>query len=219
MHATAVIPIKRFSAAKQRLTDALQPRERATLAEAMFSDVLAAIGESELIDRVLVVSGEPAAEKLAVGAGAEAVFDPDDAGHSAAALLGIAGSGSARCVILLPGDCPLLDPGEIDAELERQGGEAVGVIADRHGTGTNGLILSPPGAIEPSFGPGSCERHLALARAGGLEGRICEIPSMGLDLDTAGDLSELRRALAEGERAPATREALGRIELGAGSRG
>ncbi len=39
-------------------------------------------------------------------------------------------------------------------------------MPDRHGTGTNGLLLTPPDAIAPSFGPGSCERHRALARPG-----------------------------------------------------
>ena len=40
MHATAVVPIKRFGAAKQRLSDALEPADRALLAAAMAADVL-----------------------------------------------------------------------------------------------------------------------------------------------------------------------------------
>ena len=77
------------------------------------------------------------------------------------------------------------------------------MIPDRHGTGTNGLILSPPDAIAPAFGPGSRERHLELARAAGLRCRVATIPSMALDLDTGEDLRELAAALrAEPELRP-----------------
>ena len=70
--------------------------------------------------------------------------------------------------LLVPGDTPLLDPHEVDdllATRERRGLAAV-VVPDRHGTGTNALLLAPPDAIEPSFGPGSLERHLAAAARG-----------------------------------------------------
>ncbi len=40
------------------------------------------------------------------------------------------------------------------------------IVPDRHGTGTNALLLAPPQAIAPAFGPGSCERHAAPGRRG-----------------------------------------------------
>lgn len=84
------------------------------------------------------------------------------------------------------------------------------IVPDRHGTGTNGLLLSPPTAIEPSFGPGSCERHRALARAAGLPCRLARPSSLLLDVDTGADLAALRERLS-GERfhAPRTRAVLG----------
>ena len=65
---------------------------------------------------------------------------------------------------------PHARPGELDALLQstRRRGPEVVIVPDRHGTGTNGLLLAPPDAIAPSFGPGSCERHRALARAAGV---------------------------------------------------
>jgi len=59
VQATAVVPIKRFDAAKQRLSEALTPADRGLLAAAMAADVLEQLASSELIDRVIVVSGEP----------------------------------------------------------------------------------------------------------------------------------------------------------------
>ena len=69
------------------------------------------------------------------------------------------------------------------------------IVPDRHGTGTNALLLTPPDAIEPSFGPGSRARHEAAAAAAGAECRIAEPPSLALDVDTADDLAALRAAL------------------------
>ncbi len=212
MRATAILPIKRFGAAKSRLSDALSPAARADLAAAMLADVLDALARSERLDRVIVVSGEPRAIAAAGRANAELLEDPADAGHSEAALLGVAAAiaSGAACVALLPGDCPLLSPAELDLALDEVEPGSVGVIPDRHGDGTNGLLLAPPDAMAPSFGPGSRERHLELARAAGMGPRIVEIPSLGLDLDTPEDLEELTRTLrADASLAPATAAALG----------
>src|SRR5690242_5229640 len=92
----------------------------------------------------------------------EVLRDPADQGHSEAATLGIvrARALGADCAALLPGDCPLLDPSELDSALDRVAAGRVGVVPDRHGEGTNALLLAPPDAIGPAFGPGSRSRHL-----------------------------------------------------------
>ncbi len=211
MSATAIVPVKRFAAAKQRLIGALEPERREELAGAMLADVLAALGRATELERVLVVTGEPAAADAAHAAGAEVTEDAEDSGHSRAALLGVARAqdADAELCALLPGDCPLLDAGELDAAIARSARGRVAVIPDRHGTGTNGLLLAPPDAIEPAFGEGSRDRHLGLAREAGWEAVLEPLPSLALDVDGPGDLAELRRVLdAAPERAPQTAEAL-----------
>jgi 2-phospho-L-lactate guanylyltransferase (CobY/MobA/RfbA family) len=133
-------------------------------------------------------------------------------GHSDAALAGIAHAaerGAGR-VVLLPGDCPLLDPRELDRLLTGVPERYVAIVPDRHGPGTNALLLSPPDAIRPAFGEGSRERHVAAAREAGVPHAVEELPSLALDLDTPADLVALIRAL---ERTPArarrTAKALG----------
>lgn len=214
MRATAIVPIKRFDRAKSRLEATAAAAHRPALAEAMLADVLLGLRESRLVDRIVVVSGEPAARTIAERAGADHLDDPDDAGHSEAAWIGIADAVAhgADCVVLVPGDCPLLDSVELDRELDAQA-PGVAVIPDRHGTGTNGLILSPPDAIVPAFGPGSRDRHLELARSAGVRCRIATVQSMALDLDTGEDLEALTVALrADPSRAPATAAALVRLD-------
>ena len=97
-------------------------------------------------------------------------------------------------MLLVPGDCPALDPGEVGALLEHT--EPVVIVPDRHGQGTNALLLAPPDVMEPSFGEGSFARHAALARAAGAALKVADVRSLGLDVDTADDLAALRRALA-----------------------
>jgi 2-phospho-L-lactate guanylyltransferase len=217
VRATAIIPVKRFGHAKQRLLEALDRPQRAAIVRAMLADVLAAIGDAEAIERVIVVTGEGRAERIALAHARrsqtplEVMRDPDDRGHSEAATLGIirALSHGARCTALLPGDCPLLDPGELDGALERMRDGRVAVIPDRHGTGTNGLLLAPADAIGPAFGPGSATRHRERAGTAGFEAATEALPSLALDLDTPDDLAALADVLAtEPSRAPETAEAL-----------
>jgi 2-phospho-L-lactate/phosphoenolpyruvate guanylyltransferase len=208
LKATAVLPIKRFDAAKQRLAAGMDRRRRRELVEAMAADVLEAIGEARGVERTIVVTDEPAAVALAAAVGAEVVADPGEGGHSGAALAGIARAEEtgAGCVVLLPGDCPLLDPRELDGLLTGVPERYVGIVPDRHGTGTNALVLSPPGAIAPAFGEGSCARHVAAAREAGIPFGVEEVASLGLDLDTPVDLIALTREL-ESRRGCAGRSA------------
>jgi 2-phospho-L-lactate guanylyltransferase len=197
LKATAVLPVKRFGAAKQRLAAGMDGERRRALAEAMVADVLEAIGAARTVERTIVVSGEPAVERLAAAAGAELVGDAEDRGHVEAALVGIARAQQlgAGCVVLLPGDCPLLDPRELDRLLTGVPDRYVGIVPDRHGTGTNALVLSPPDAIVPAFGEDSCERHVAAARQAEVPFGIEELGSLALDLDTPADLIALTREL------------------------
>jgi 2-phospho-L-lactate/phosphoenolpyruvate guanylyltransferase len=212
LNATAVLPVKRLGAAKQRLAAGLDAERRRELAGAMVADVLEAIGGARTIDRIVVVSGDPVAQELAAQASAEVVPDPEDAGHSEAAQSGIARAEveSADRVVLLAGDCPLLDPRELDRLLTGVPERYVGIVPDRHGSGTNALLLSPPNAIVPAFGEGSKVRHTEAARKAGIPFAIENLPSIELDLDTPADVIALTRELAkQPKRARRTAKALG----------
>jgi 2-phospho-L-lactate guanylyltransferase len=212
LNAIAVLPVKRFGAAKQRMAGGITGGQRRDLAEAMVADVLEAIGSARAIERTIVVTGDPIAQQLAAAADAEVVPDPEDAGHVQAAQAGIARAEAdgAERVVLLAGDCPLLDPRELDSLLTGVPGNYVGVVPDRHGTGTNALLLSPPDAIVPAFGEGSRDRHVEAARRAGIPFGIEELPSIELDLDTPADVIALTRELEKQPgRAKRTAKALG----------
>ncbi len=197
MSTTAILPVKGTANAKQRLGRGLAPEQRRALAQAMFRDVLDTLLRSTRIDQVLVVAAGPGAAEIAAVRGVPFVRDAER-GHNAAAQLGIEAAlhAGADRVLLVPGDCPALDPLELDALLARPAPPPSAlIIPDRHGTGTNALLLAPPTALTPSFGPGSCQRHLAHARAAGVRGEVADVASLATDVDTPEDLEALEALL------------------------
>jgi 2-phospho-L-lactate guanylyltransferase len=207
MRTAAILPVKRFARAKQRLGANVGDPLRHELARAMVADVLLALTETRSIERTIVVTREDSAAAAARRQGALVVEDVAEEGQSAAVTVGVrhAIAEGMQRVLCIPGDCPALDPADLESLLDGQGGHArtsdgvgrdrgpaVVILPDRHGTGTNGLLLTPPDAIAPSFGPDSCERHRALAAAAGLTSRVERLPSLLLDIDTGEDLAALQ---------------------------
>jgi 2-phospho-L-lactate/phosphoenolpyruvate guanylyltransferase len=197
MRTLAILPVKSFNGAKQRLANELSPGGRKALAEAMFSDVLVALRRTRSVDGVLVVTADTSAQQIAGGYGAM-VLEDDDQGHNPAARRGIhaALESGAERVLLVPGDCPLIDPAQLDELIGRDvDPRSVLIVPDRHGTGTNALLMTPPGSLAPAFGPGSAQRHVANAESEGTTPEIVDVPSLALDVDTPEDLEALREGL------------------------
>ena len=194
----AILPMKAPGTGKTRLEESLGQSQRKALASAMYSDVLTALGRCTTLAGVVVVTGDIDSARTAGLYGAEWVDEADSEGHSAAALAGInhALTNGADRVLLVPGDCPLLDPKEVDSLLdETHSTECLSVIPDRHGTGTNGLLICPPLAVAPSFGPGSHQRHHDLAAAAGIKSLTTPLASFALDIDTMDDLQAMQTHL------------------------
>jgi 2-phospho-L-lactate guanylyltransferase len=215
MRTAAILPVKRFVRAKQRLGESVADELRLALAGAMVADVMLALSQTAAIERTIVITSEESVAAAARELGATVLPDVAESGQSAAAMLGIerAVADGIERTLCVPGDCPALEPAELQALLEQEpGGDGpeVVIVPDRHGTGTNGLLLTPPTAIAPSFGPGSCERHRAQALAAGVASRLEMPPSLLLDIDTGADLLALRERLAGAStRAARTRAVLG----------
>lgn len=214
MKTLAILPVKSFGAAKQRLAESLGAGARQALAQAMFSDVLGALRHTDELDEIAVITADRAAESVARGQGVIVLVDTVQAGQSPAAQIGIRHAlahGFDR-VALVPGDTPLLRAADLAGLLSRSG-PGVSVVPDRHGTGTNALVLSPPDAIEPSFGPDSRARHVALAEEAGVPVRIDEVAALALDVDTPDDLAALSAELEKRRgQAQSTRGALRQLD-------
>ena len=210
LHTTAIVPVKGFTSANGRLNGLLTQDERVQLAEALFLDLIVKLPRSRRIDDVLIVTSDPSIARHAGWFGHEVLVQERDAGHAEAAAAGarVAMADGAQRVAMLPVDCPMLDTDELDAHLGRSPRTAL-IVPDRHGTGTNALMLNPPDLFLPAFGPDSCARHVSRARATGQSFALERVESLAIDLDTPEDFSLLRdRLLLDPRPAPRTAKVL-----------
>jgi 2-phospho-L-lactate guanylyltransferase len=194
----AIVPVKPLGRGKSRLASVLSQQERADLNRHLLAHTVDTLRELPEIEQVLVVSRDPAALALARDHGARTVQE-NGAPHLNVALARatiLAKNYITRGILIVPADLPLITPEDVRAMLDRAKYPPVVVVApDRHHQGTNALLVCPAGLIEYEFGPGSFQRHCALARHAGARLEICELPSLALDVDFPEDLEIISNKL------------------------
>jgi 2-phospho-L-lactate guanylyltransferase len=192
----AIVPVKPLRRGKSRLSGALSEDERTELNRMLLEHTLTTLSELREVEQVLVVSRDPNALKIAHNHGARTVRE-DGQPHLNTALTRasvIAQVYATGGVLVLPADLPLVTREDILALLDRAVRPPVVVIApDRHGKGTNALLISPPGLINFDFGENSFMRHCERAKAAGARLEVVELPTLGLDLDLPEDLELVRQ--------------------------
>ena len=191
----AVLPIKDFRQAKQRLAGFLSTVERRLLAEAMAEDVLETLSQVSELSEIIVVTRDERAFELAARHGARVLAEPSNDGQSAAVERAAAALGRAGVESLLqvPGDVPGASADEIAAVLAAHGrasdgAPAVTLVPSYDRRGTNCVLCSPPDVLPFAFGHESFGPHCEAARAQGIAPRIIALPGLGLDIDTPDDL-------------------------------
>lgn len=215
---TAVVPMKPLALAKRRLAATLPRRERRALVRTMLYDVLTALLRCPQVARTFVVTSDLEVIELAARCGAGHIPETAPAGFNqavaaASRYLEDIGAGS---MLVVPGDVPLVTAAEIGelASLSRPCGMAIVPAHDRDGT--NALLLSPPGAVAPSFGPGSFERHFAAGHKAGLAPAISLLKGLRRDIDEARDLQILMRKTGGRPEYGFLRQALAHVGTDAG---
>ncbi len=191
----AVVPVGALEGAKSRLGGSLDAEERQDLVQLLLERTIRAAAQVAQIESVVVVSPDPAILELAVRAGAmplQQVGAGLNEGLDQAVEWAIAQGASA--VLVLAADLPSVSAesiGEIVATAAAAASPEraiVVVVPDRHGRGTNALLLSPPDAIGFSFGVDSRTAHEAAARAADALSVEVDGP-LALDLDLPEDLT------------------------------
>ncbi|GIF18635.1 2-phospho-L-lactate guanylyltransferase [Actinoplanes tereljensis] len=187
---TAVIPVKRLSAAKSRLRGAVPAARHADLALAMVRDTVSAVLAGAAVAELVVVTDDPVAAAAVTELGARVVPDTPGGDLNAAMRYGadeIAGLNRFRTV--LAGDLPALQPEHLDEALGLFEGRSF--VADAAGTGTVLLAAGPGEPLDPHFGLGSAVAHAA----SGAKALTGDWPGLRQDVDTPADL---RRVLELG---------------------
>ncbi len=190
----AIVPVKTFDKAKQRLANVLSQAERRSLMLAMARDVLTCLAKSTQLDGIVIVSRTPEADALAQTFATERFAESPDADLPQAltqATQHLMTHFATKGVIVVPADVPGINADELDDILAEH--DTVTVLPDTEHLGTNGLICSPPLAIPYIFDGKSFKPHVDAAFAAGITPRIVPGSRFVLDIDTPDDLTEVLR--------------------------
>ena len=209
----AVLPVKDFGQAKQRLSGFLSPAERRLLCEAMAGDVLEALSQVPKLSDIVVVTRDERAGELAASHGARVLTEPSNDGQSAAVTRAAAAlvQAGAETLLQVPGDVPGASAAEIVTVLKAHegaggGAPAVTLVPSHDRRGTNCVLCSPPDVLPFAFGHDSFTPHCEAARAQGIAPWIVTLPGLGLDIDTPDDLRAFMERPAAGRTLDYLRE-------------
>jgi 2-phospho-L-lactate guanylyltransferase len=177
-----VVPIKSFELAKGRLADVLTAPARAALAKRCAEAVLRAASPLPVL--VVCDDEQVSAWARSCGATVVAVHRPGLNEAAAAGRAAARAAGHLR-VLVVHSDLPAPEP---LAPLTDELSDLV-IVPDRHGDGTNALLLPTSGDFTFRYGQGSFAAHQSEAASRGWAVTIVRRPDLALDLDTPDDLA------------------------------
>lgn len=185
MAAHVVVPVKAFHAAKGRLASALDPAARAALARSMAEGVVRAADPLP----VTVVCDDPAVAGWARALGVAVAWTPGLGldGAVEAGVRAVEAAGATRVVVahadlpLARGLASLAQPGEREPT-------SITLVPDRHGDGTNVVVLPAGCGFRFAYGPRSFARHRAEGARLGIAVHVVHDPHLGWDVDLPADL-------------------------------
>lgn len=191
----ALVPVKPLLLGKSRLAGAVPPAARSAMNRLLLEHTLSVIRETRGIAETMVISRDP--EALAIAREFEARTLLEHGGSLLNTALeratSVVSAYKLPGLLVLPADLPLLSVGDLEVMLDSAGAPPAVVVApDRHETGTNALLIMPPGKISFSFGPDSFAVHCRSAKAAGAQLAIVRRVGLALDLDLPEDLALLR---------------------------
>jgi 2-phospho-L-lactate guanylyltransferase len=192
----AIVPVKPLRRGKSFLSGVLSEDERTLLNYSMLDNTLKALKTVPEIAQVLVVSRDPAALALARDRGGRTVQEDGNPGLNTALKRAtvVAKLYSARGVLIIPADLPLITGKEIAELISRSKNPPELIIApDRRGNSTNAVLVCPADLFEIRFGPGSFVYNIQQAKKIGCNVEVCQIDAFSLDIDLPEDLDFLRQ--------------------------
>jgi 2-phospho-L-lactate guanylyltransferase len=193
-----IVPVGTLDGAKSRLGETLDAEERRDLVTRMVRRTVEAAMSTPGVAETIVVTPDDEVRGLALGAGARPLRQRSQGlNRGLREAREEAMAGGADAVVVLPIDLPMVSPDALAAVLAPLHDEdrpLVVIVPDRHGRGTNALLVAPPDAIEFGFGGDSRAAHAACAVEAGA--RLVELDGpLTLDLDTPDDLLLVEEAV------------------------
>lgn len=214
----ALLPLKDFVNAKQRLSGVLSATERRRLFHNMVEDVLDVLAFHPGIEQTLIVSDDPCASLLAEHYGikcwSESEVLDSDVNSNASGLTAVVDGAAARLsslgvesLMVIHGDLPSVSGDEVQQLLDshqrvrsvNKGRHVVSIVPDTVLDGSNCMVCSPPNAIKFQYGAGSFEKHQQTAIEKNCIVDVVKLDTLALDIDSPADLGELLSNNDDGE--------------------
>jgi FO synthase len=188
----ALVPVKAFAKAKQRLSNHLTPPRRIAFARAMMEKVIRQLQATPILAGVAVVTGDEEVAAFARLLGTRVLIENRPVSLTSAVAYGTCSlfDEGADAVLVLPADLPFIHSQDLIALLACRDDAAVTIVPSRDGTGTNALLVTAACPELFAFGSDSASRHRARAAAAGLSVQIRNFWSLAFDVDTPEDLRE-----------------------------
>lgn len=189
----ALVPMKPFAEAKQRLAGVLDRAARIELSREMFERTLQVLSHARGIERIAVVSRDEQVLKLARGYGARAIQEAQRGLNAALAQATVAAcEAGANTALIVPADLPKIKPRDIEQIITLGKNPRCVVIAPaQRDEGTNALLVNPMGLIEYAFGLRSFSEHQRRARGAGARVEIYRAASVAFDVDLVEDWRQM----------------------------
>lgn len=200
----SIVPVRGLATGKSRLAELLDAKERRALNAMLLGRVLDAIercyGD---LSRCIVASAGGDALEIAQGRAALPMADAGDSGLNAAleAARDAARARGATTILVLVADLPGANSDALARFRDSTPPRGAAIIADKQGTGTNGLLLPADCRANFAFGEASLERHRRAIAAAGIDVSVWSDPALSFDIDTPSDYREWQLRLAKSSSA------------------
>lgn len=185
----AIVPVKTFSKAKQRLN--LSTEKTEILCKLMLEEVLGTISKSNLIEKTALVTKDENAFAIGKKFGCMEILDEKELGVNNAVALadGYFLNDGFDASIVFPQDIPLMQPDDIQSLFNFKNSQRCAlVVPSRKFDGTNALFRTPVNLMKTHYDEDSYKIHLSTAEESSASSALVLIRRIMLDVDEPSDL-------------------------------
>ena len=194
-----IIPVKKFSHSKNRLSSVFTSEEKKELVRCMLFDVCDVLIKSSYLNGIAIVTSEN--EILQYENYDEIIHlkESHNSGVNDAVEIGneYFMKEGFDATIVVPGDIPLIDNQVLDKLFEQVDNNQVIITPSRREDGTNLLFRNPPDIIQTSYDSNSYFTHLRMIEDNNLQYSIYLEDAIRLDLDEPEDIDIINMKLLD----------------------
>jgi len=185
---SVIIPVKTFQKSKTRLH--LSEEKTKKLCRLLLEEVIRTINETELIDKIIVVTNEEQVSDIIKKYNCEKIKDENETSVNDAVKLAekYLINNEFTHSIVLPLDVPFFYSDDLEKLLKFSSDKSVIIVPSRHFDGTNALVRTPINSMTPRYDEGSHSFQIESAKNNDVKISIGLIYRLMLDIDNTEDL-------------------------------